>query len=365
MKPSSTPAAYPARATVHVVGFGARTALGADAASSTAAVRAAVANFTEHPFMIDSVGRPMIVARAPYLREDLSGAERFAALGRAALDEALAPVARRQPPSIPLILGLPVARPGLPDDLAERLRPSFAIAPPGGRRPGDFTTIALGHAAGVSALAAGIDRIRRGDVELCVTGGVDSYLEPDTLQWLEATDQLHGAGALRNAYGFVPGEAAAFCVLASQRAVGRHGWPSLARVVSTFVGREENRIRTDTICTGKGLSAAFWGALAGVADDLRIDHLFCDLNGETYRADELGFTLARTAARFVGGGTFSAPAQCWGDVGAASAPLFVTLAIAAGRKGYARGPYSLLSTSADGGERGAAIVHVEAREIER
>jgi len=87
--------------------------------------------------------------------------------------------------------------------------------------------------------------------------------------------------------------------------------------------------------------------------------VLCDQNGEAYRADEYGFSLTRTHRFFVDGSDFTAPADCWGDVGAASGPLFLMLAAAAAQKGYARGRWTLAWTSAEGGERSAALVHAE------
>ena len=54
------------------------------------------------------------------------------------------------------------------------------------------------------------------------------------------------------------------------------------------------------------------------------------------------------------------PASCWGDVGA-SGPLFGALAIASGLRGYAKGPRAMLWTSSEGGQRGAAILHLATR----
>lgn len=73
----------------------------------------------------------------------------------------------------------------------------------------------------------------------------------------------------------------------------------------------------------------------------KIDATLCDQNGEAYRADEFGFMLARTSEGFVNPADFEAPADCWGDVGAASGPLFVVLAAMAAKKGYAKGPRTL------------------------
>jgi 3-oxoacyl-[acyl-carrier-protein] synthase-1 len=87
--------------------------------------------------------------------------------------------------------------------------------------------------------------------------------------------------------------------------------------------------------------------------------MICDQNGEPYRADEFGFALVRLSERFSGGSDFLAPADCWGDVGAASGPLFVALAAAAAERGYARGPYYLAWASSESGERVAALLGLD------
>src|SRR6266567_2829976 len=121
---------------------------------------------------------------------------------------------------------------------------------------------------------------------------------------------------------------------------------------------EKNLIKTESVCLGKGLTEAFQKVLAELpsATD-QIDHSICDMNGEPYRADEYGFAVSRLAKRFVNASDFVAPADCWGDVGAASGPLFVSLLVAAGQRGYARATHNLVWTSSESGERCAAILH--------
>ena len=80
------------------------------------------------------------------------------------------------------------------------------------------------------------------------------------------------------------------------------------------------------------------------------------MNGEPYRADEFGFACLRTKERFVSVSDFIAPADCWGDVSAASAPLGIMLSAIAARKSYAKGRFALVWGSSEGGERGAALV---------
>jgi 3-oxoacyl-[acyl-carrier-protein] synthase-1 len=104
------------------------------------------------------------------------------------------------------------------------------------------------------------------------------------------------------------------------------------------------------VCTGEGLIALF-RALAGVPPVIKADHLYCDMNGEPYRADEFGFAIIRAGGLFRDPSAFTAPADCWGDVGAASGPLFLVLIDAATRKGYAPGQVLAAFTSSESGER--------------
>jgi 3-oxoacyl-[acyl-carrier-protein] synthase-1 len=305
--------------------------------------------------VIDAAGHPMQVALAPWLDIDLPGWERFEALLLPAIEQALeSAVADRGDVRMALALAVPADRPGLPDDLHDRLRDSVA------RRFSDrFSAIGLfdvGHASGLMALSAAMRTMADGDFDACVVAGVESYLAPETLEWLEEAEQLHGAGALNNAWGFVPGEGAGAVLLAIERLVERVVADLPAEVLSVGLGFEENRIRTPTVCVGDGLTAAFREALGGLPAGAKITDVYCDMNGEPYRADEYGFACLRTKDRFVSASDFVAPADCWGDVSAASAPLGLVLSAVASAKKYAGGPYAFLWASSESGERGAALL---------
>lgn len=343
------------REPVYVLSLGASTAVGRDAWSSAAAVRAGISGFARHPYMIDETGRPMQAAIAPWLDIELQGCERFEALLLPAIEQALeSAVADRADVRMALALALPSTRPGLPDDLDAYLRDDIA------RRFGDrFPAIGLfdaGHAAGLMALSAAMRRMAEGGFDACVVAGVESYLAPATLEWLEKTEQLHGAGALNNAWGFVPGEAAGAVLLAVESVVERVGDTPSAEVLCVGLGFEQNRIRTPTVCVGDGLSVAFREGLGGLPAGAKVTDVYCDMNGEPYRADEYGFACLRTKDHFVSASDFVAPADCWGDVSAASAPLGLALSAVASAKNYAAGPYAFLWASSDSGQRGAALL---------
>ena len=340
-----------------VVGVGAATSIGMTAPATAAAVRAGIAGFADHPYMIDRIGEPFVVASAPYIDADAVGEDRFIELALPAAREALelfSGLSRTTVP-IPSIVGLPESRPGLPAELASTLAAKLPEVTANGCRIAQPTTLPNGHSAGLMAIESACRMIRSGETEFCLVGGVDSYMDADTLDWVEDCEQLHNPD---NAWGFIPGEAAGFCVLCSDAAATRYELNVLGRLLGVAAAQEENRIKTETVCIGKGLTKAAHDVLQSLASaETLIDDTICDLNGEAYRADEFGFMLARTAERFVDSSEFTTPADCWGDVGAASGPLFVLLAGAAAMKGYANGPLTLVWTSSEGGERAAALFH--------
>jgi 3-oxoacyl-[acyl-carrier-protein] synthase-1 len=305
--------------------------------------------------MIDSAGEPMRAAFAPWLDIDLTGLRRLEALLLPALDQVLEGGHGEQllRSKVALALGLPAERPGLPPNLASMLAASVQA------HIGSFAAvgpISKGHAAGILCLDAALRRLRDGAFDVCVVAGVDSYLEPDTLEWLETNDQLHGAGALNNAWGFIPGEAGGALLVMTETAVDRFRCEPLAELVAVGTAIEPNRIKTDSVCVGVGLTQAFRNALKDIPPDTKVTDIYCDMNGEPYRADEFGFATVRTAASFVDSGDFQAPADCWGDVGAASGPLFAILAIIARQKAYSNGGLALAWASSEGGERAATLL---------
>jgi 3-oxoacyl-[acyl-carrier-protein] synthase-1 len=340
-----------------MLGLGARTPIGRTVWASAAAVRAGVCGFREHPYMVDTAGEPMRIASAPWLEITMESTPRMAALLLPAIDEALAPLSALGAGTglrIGLALALPAPRPGQASNLAAELLAAIDAQQP--RRFARTTSFELGHAAGYLALAAARAGCARGAFDVCVVAGADSYLSPETLEWVEACDQLHGSGPLNNAWGFIPGEGAGAVLLGAPMVGHRLGLPPLGILRAIGVGTETKLIKTDTVCIGEGLTQAFRAALDGLLPGERVDDVYCDMNGEPFRADEFGFAALRTGEHFRAASDFVAPADCWGDVGAASAPLHLALAAIAQRKHYAKGPLAMTWGSSESGERGAALL---------
>jgi len=343
---------------VCIAGVGARTPLGLNAPASAAAVRAAIGAIRLHPYFVDKAGEPMSVTMDAVLSPDLGGVERLAALAIPAMKEALAPLGTQSNfrGRIPAFIGLPEVRPGRPprleDELTPRLEKELAVR---------VTMIPKGHSSGLMALEEAWKAIQEGRAEFYLAGGVDSYLEPETLEWLDREKQLLSA---QNRSGFPPGEGAGFCLVTSTSTARHYGLEVLAWVMSVATAIEANRIKTDTIGIGQGLAEAISRVSAGLKlPEEKISTTYCDMNGERYRSEEFTFAILRTQRAFVNGLDNLTPADCWGDMGAASGPLFAALAIASGLRGYARGVRPLLWAGSEGGERSAVLLHLPTRQL--
>ena len=192
-----------------VIGAGAVSSIGLGAAATAAAQRAGIAGHADHPFMLDRAGEPMVVSRVPFGDEDMDGVERMLELGIPAAREALGTLVCDR--AVDILLALPESRPGLPHGfatevgsrLAERLADTAAV--------GRLKIRPRGHAAGLSLLGEAVTMLTRDPDALILVGGVDSWLVPETLEWLDSQEILHSA---EMPWGFCPGEAAGFCLLA-------------------------------------------------------------------------------------------------------------------------------------------------------
>jgi 3-oxoacyl-[acyl-carrier-protein] synthase-1 len=310
----------------------------------------------EHPVMVDQVGDPMPSALDALLDPGVMGAERFVAMAETALREACAVLVESRTPvqRLNVFLGLPEIRPGFARRDVDIIRSSFLRFEGLPIIVSDITVIPEGHAAGLFALATAQKEIEDGSVEMCLVGGVESYFHPDTMEWLDANRQL--AGAVSRS-GFVPGEGAGFCLLMSENSRARLGVKSLARVVTVEIGKEANLIKTTDLCLGAGLTAVVQSAVSTLSPESeKVNAIICDVNGERYRGEEWGFVCLRLARYFDDPTAYWSPADCWGDMGAASALLFAMLACQASARGYAVGPRTLLWGSSEGGLRGAALL---------
>lgn len=342
---------------VCIVGVGAVTSVGTDAAMTAASVRAGLTRFRESP-LIDKAGAPMLWAMAPFLEYRLQGLNRIAALAVPALREAVAPLQQKmdaQLPALPIMLGLPMPRPGwdpaIERSVLHRLEADTGLRFAQQERYG----LPFGHAAGMMAMEQGVQLIAARQAEWVLVGGVDSYRAAETLEWLDEIGRLHSDV---NPDGFIPSEGAGFCLLASETTTRRYGLVPLATILTAVSAEEPFPSTSDGICIGAGLTAALRRALTSLAEGERADWTLCDMNGESFRGTEWIYAYLRTGPKHGDPLELWHPVDCYGDIGAASGPVLAVLAVQAGRRHYARGQRCLIWTSSDGPQRSATLLAV-------
>lgn len=340
---------------VCLCGIGARTPLGLSALASAAALRGSISAVIAHRNFIDQAGEPAALACDAEFEAALPIVARMERMLVAALAEALDGLAtKRETARVQCIIGLPEGRPGLPNDLGSRLL--AAVCRAFGMSPADVHLLPHGHAAGLMAMQLAAQRVATHAVPMCVAAGVDSYHDHDTIAWLDHDRRLMSA-IHRN--GFPPGEAAGACLLASRAAADAAALPVMGRVIRACTSREAHTLRSIDVCVGEGLTVAMQGALSDLRlPEQAITATYCDLNGERYRNEEFVYALLRTQEAFVDAHDYLHPADCWGDVGAASGPLFAALAIAARQRGCVDGAFPLLWAGSESGHRAAVVLHL-------
>ena len=335
---------------IPIVSFGARTPLGYGAAASAAAARAAIDAFAEHPFMIDRHGRPMVVAMDKILDADMPITDRLSALVLAATEEAIAPLFDPDMKfPIQLFLALPEPAPGRPGNAAQVVSERLVsllqrVAPV--RRVQVFSDA---HIGGHLALLAAELVLRNGFDGWCLAGGVDSWIAPETLEWLDDRELLH---SLTQPFGLIPGEAASMLLLGQPTGAQV---PAYGTVVAAAQDKEK-MLGPDDVCTAQALTSAARAVLrCGAMMESKIATIYSDMNGVPRCADEFAYTLVRIGEYVAAPPRFITTAEWFGDVGAASVPLWLLLAAIAERKGYSAGRQSLMLSAASGEHRGAML----------
>ena len=294
------------------------TALGDSQAMSSCAIAAGLSAFENHPFMLDMAGAPYKVAMVPLLEPGET--QRIPSLVEKILNTILVKLPTVTE-SVDLLINLPAPRPGLPPTIAQDVL-NVAQAAVASHQNVQIFIAEQGRMGGALAVQSVQKRLAEG-VEFVVVLAADSYFDATTLSWLDLTGQLL---TQVNAWGMVPGEAAAATVFCSPETASTEKQPSAVKLVAVGIANEPGFAHTPPVCTGEGLTSALDSVLAELPADATIDDALSDTNGQLVRTDELGFMFTRRSQYFSEPGKMNTPVDACGDVGAASIPLLINLA---------------------------------------
>lgn len=342
------------RPAIQIVAAGARAPVGATAEGVAAAIRAGIRRM--HAVQLAALPGELesFVARDPLLDpDDWDGTTRMRALATAALTEIVRKVSAAMKPgaAVPVLLGLPEERPGW--TTADVSRVVAALEAVGGARLSlEISPRLVGHASVLQSLKEAAGRLASDEgCPLVIVGGVDSYLDIETLAWLRGEGRWFEEGS-RN--GFIPGEAAAFVALTDGARARRLGLTAAATLHAVAAASETRVIGGDANVLGEALTSAVHGALA--SSEGPVDEIWCDINGERYRSEEWGFAALRLGPALRDASAYHTAARSCGDTGAATGALGVLGCLQAWRRRYAQGPRALIWGGSDSGLRVAALL---------
>jgi 3-oxoacyl-[acyl-carrier-protein] synthase I len=329
---------------VHRIGL--VTGVGRTAEKSCAAIRCGVNNFQNTRFLGKDGER--IVGSAVELDVPWRGLTKLTKMVSRAIEECFADAANEREQIPVLVCIAEPDRPGRFDALAHILLVSIEQEL-GIRLHPHSRVIELGRVGGAVALLDARRMLTSGRHEQVIVAGVDTFLTGPTLTAYDQEDRL-----LRrdNSNGFIPGEAAGAVLLEPWQQ--QTPCPLLVRGLG--FAREASCFGSGIPLRAEGLTQAIRGALDEADVALRdCDHRIADVNGEQYRFREAALAITRLLRDRKDLFSMWHPADCIGEVGAATLPAMLAMLYAGAQKDYLPGPLFLGHLGNDDEKRAAFI----------
>lgn len=337
---------------VAITASGMVTAVGFNSPATCAAIRANISGVAEDNIWDPTGGRYIGVAR-PRTPQWWEGPDMLAELAAPAISECLAALPRDVEASrIPILLvlspaGRPEREPDLESVILSELPPrlGFELAPGSGAF--------LGRTKLLSAMRKAAEMFQRGEVHHVLVAGVDTFLRQRVVDAYIARRRVLTA---TNSNGFIPGEAACAVLLEpwGRRRTGE------IRILGVGKGYEAGAIDADQPLSGNGLTESLRQALAASGVTMaETDYWLTDQNAEGYKAKECTVAQIRLERRDRPAPRpypIWRPITCLGEIGSATGPALLGIALEAGRGGYAPGPLILMHLSEDDGTRAGFVL---------
>ena len=343
---------------LYIAGMGMITPLGPNVQTTVAAVNAGISAYSLSEYQTKA-GEPITMAKVPdavfnNIDAEIDEGDRFnlrhdrlTKMAIIAIREACHQATAEQ--SFPIVLGMSdrsVDKDGLSsliENLQENCKPWVSTKL--------SRSLNSGRAAGIEAIDFIFRYLYEEAYPFVLVGSSDSYMDDFLLSPLDNEQRLLTPGS---SDAFAPGEAASFLLLT------RH--PELAETRNGFaislqppgLAEEEGHLYSDAPYRGNGLDQAFKKALLNQPEQ-SIQGVYSSMNGENHWAKEYGVAYLRNKGKFDENISIAHPADCLGDLGAATTTSLITLAAEHLHKNSDTQQH-LVYSSSDFGLRGAIVV---------
>jgi 3-oxoacyl-[acyl-carrier-protein] synthase I len=344
----------------YLAGIGMVTPIGENFPMTAAAVRAGISQYMVSDYLAED-GQPVTMSLVP---DELFGSisleidegnyfsdqyERVIKMAVMALKEAVEPLKLKKP--LPLILAFPEQKIEHGHTYPECLKTNllaYEDLPLSRELMYSFYT---GRAGGIEAVSMALRYLYDLGHEYVAIGGSDSYYQCPRLVELKDRQRLL---TLTNSDGFAPGEGAAFVVLTRDKSKAITFGGKIVGIYESGTAQENGYIYGDSPYLGEALDVAVGQALrsSGLST---VDMIYSNMNGERYWAKELGVTMMRSLRGTGDGFRIEHPADCYGDIGTASAPVLMGLAMESLFKDK-KANSSIVYSSSDGPGRAAVVL---------
>jgi len=214
------------------------------------------------------------------------------------------------------------------------------------------------HATFAHAVLRAIQHIEQKQVDRVVILGADSYLDVETVRWLQEHRRLKDGASPS---GLIPGEACAAILLEDEALARQRGARIEAHLGHIEVAQEDCEFNGDKVGSGAKLTECIVGVAKQIAQQPFAGDLYLDLNGERWKSAWWGNAqvLMQRDVDFNRSRLILA-SDSLGETGAASGVVAMCCAVRSFQRGYASGGASLICGLSDHGEIGVLAMTASA-----
>jgi len=343
---------------LYIAGMGMVTPVGANVEMTAAAVRAGISGYAVSGYSTQA-GEPITMARIPDeifadFKGDIDEGDRFnprhdrvTKMAILAINETCSQLVGDK--AIPLLLAMPEEATdeeglsSLVENLTSNAKPWIT--------PELTRSLYSGRAGGIEAIDLAFKYLHDTQYPYLLVGGSDSHEDSSRLIPLDNMERLQTESSLN---AFVPGEAASFLLLTRHINLARQHDGHVIALLEPGLTEEKGHLFSNEPYRGDGLDLAFKVSLENQPDQ-GIHSIYSSMNGESHWSKEYGVALVRNNKAFKDSVDVECPAECYGDIGSATATSLIALA-AENLFRDSQAQTHLVYSSSDSAKRGAIVV---------